>query len=96
MKLEDGQVSELLKTLPHWSLKNGKLHREYQFDDFKNAFAFMSKAADSAEEMQHHPEWFNVYSKVTVDLFTHDAGGLSQKDFLLAKKMDEYAALQGR
>ena len=96
MKLEDGQISELLKTLPRWSLKNGKLHREYQFDDFKNAFAFMSQAADSAEEMQHHPEWFNVYSKVTVDLFTHDVGGLSQKDFSLAKKMDEYAALQSR
>ena len=96
MKLEDGQVNELLKTLPRWSLKNGKLHREYQFDDFKNAFIFMNKVADSAEEMQHHPEWFNVYSKVTVDLFTHDVGGLSQKDFSLAKKMDEYAALQGR
>ena len=96
MKLEDGQISELLKTLPRWSLKNGKLHREYQFDDFKNAFAFMSQVADSAEEMQHHPEWFNVYSKVTVDLFTHDVGGLSQKDFSLAKKMDEYAALQSR
>jgi 4a-hydroxytetrahydrobiopterin dehydratase len=77
-----------LRELPGWSIANGKLHREYQFADFIHAFAFMTGCALAAEAMGHHPEWFNVYNRVTVDLTTHDAGGIGAKDLALAGKMD--------
>ena len=69
----------------------GKLHREFKFQDFVHAFGFMTSAALVAESMNHHPEWFNVYSTVRVDLNTHDVGGISQLDFDLAEKMDALA-----
>ncbi len=74
--------------LSGWTVLNGKLHREYRFADFVHAFAFMTSVALVAESMGHHPEWHNVYNRVTVDLTTHDAGGLSVKDLELAAKMD--------
>ena len=74
-----------------WSLKEDKLHRNYVFSDFVTAFGFMAQVALVAERMNHHPEWFNVYRKVTVDLTTHDAGGVSHKDFELAAAMDRLA-----
>ncbi len=70
---------------------NLKLHKTYQFSDFEEAFGFMSKVAVIAERMNHHPEWFNVYRTVVVDLTTHDAGGLSALDFQLASEMDQAA-----
>jgi 4a-hydroxytetrahydrobiopterin dehydratase len=70
---------------------NLKLHKTYQFSDFVEAFGFMSKVALIAERMNHHPEWFNVYRTVVVDLTTHDAGGLSARDFKLASEMDQVA-----
>lgn len=69
----------------------GKLHREYQFPDFIHAFGFMATAAMAIEKMNHHPEWFNVYSKVNVDLTTHDAGGITQKDIDLAMTLEGLA-----
>ena len=67
----------------------GKLHRQFQFKSFVEAFGFMTSLALVAESMGHHPEWFNVYNRVTIDLTTHDAGGLTTKDVDLAKKATE-------
>ncbi len=74
-----------------WRVENGKLNRTYQFHDFVEAFGFMAQAALIAERMNHHPEWFNVYRTVRVDLTTHDAGGISPLDFELAAAMDRLA-----
>jgi len=87
-KLDQAAIDQKLKEIPAWSLVDGKLHRELKFDDFVQAFGFMSKVAIVAEKMDHHPEWFNVYSTVKIDLNTHDVGGLSQLDFDLAQRID--------
>lgn len=87
-RLADDQVREELKNLPGWTLENGKLHKEFVFRDFVQAFGFMTKAALYAEKMNHHPEWFNVYNKLRVDLMTHDAGGITTNDIALAKAFE--------
>lgn len=74
-----------------WVIDDGKLHREYQFADFSEAFGFMVRVALVAESMNHHPEWFNVYATVRVDLVTHDAGGITDLDFALAGRMEAIA-----
>lgn len=91
-KLEPSEVEARLAELGGWCVENGKLHREFRFADFNAAFAFMTRAALVAEQLDHHPEWFNVYSTVRVDLTTHDAGGISSLDFELAQRMDEFAS----
>ena len=91
-KLSDTDIQARLSSIPGWSVADGKLHREYAFKDFVHAFGFMASAALVAESMNHHPEWFNVYSTVRVDLATHDAGGITELDFTLAGKMEELAA----
>lgn len=90
-KLADAEVAERLHELPEWSLEDGKLHREFRFADFSEAFGFMTRAALVAERMDHHPEWSNVWSRVVVDLQTHDAGGISPLDFELATALDRLA-----
>jgi 4a-hydroxytetrahydrobiopterin dehydratase len=85
-------LARAVAALPGWSLVGGKLHREFRFPDFVRAFSFMSAAALVAEARNHHPEWFNVYGRVVVDLTTHDAGGITQNDLDLAQKMNELAA----
>lgn len=72
-------------------MKNDKLHREFRFKDFTHAFGFMSMVALVAEKTNHHPEWFNVYNKVVVDLTTHEVKGVSERDFQLAQSMDKLA-----
>ena len=89
-KLSDSEIQESLSELSGWNIENGKLHKSFQFDSFVDAFGFMTKSALAAEAMNHHPEWFNVYNKVTVDLSTHDLGGISTWDFELAKKMEKF------
>ena len=89
--LSADDVSRALAGLPGWSIENGKLHREFQFPNFVRAFSFMSAVALVAEKRDHHPEWFNVYGRVIVDLTTHDAGGVTQSDVELAKTMNELA-----
>lgn len=84
-------INTALNDLPGWSIERGKLHRQFQFGSFVEAFGFMSSVALVAESMGHHPEWFNVYNRVTVDLTTHDAGGITELDITLAKKMNELA-----
>jgi len=90
-KLTDAAITSALAGLPGWSLAGGKLHREYRFPDFVHAFGFMAAAAVAIEAMNHHPEWFNVYNRVNVDLTTHDAGGVTQRDVKLAGKLEELA-----
>jgi 4a-hydroxytetrahydrobiopterin dehydratase len=91
--LSEAEISSALADLSDWSLESGKLHREFHFPSFVEAFAFMAGVALVAEQMNHHPEWFNVYNRVVVDLTTHDAGGLSALDLTLAKRMNELAQL---
>lgn len=88
-------ASAAVKALKGWTIAEGArdaIVRTYKFADFKTAFAFMSACALKAEQMDHHPEWFNVYNKVEVILTTHDAGGVTQKDLELAGFMDQLAA----
>jgi 4a-hydroxytetrahydrobiopterin dehydratase len=95
-KLSDSEITSHLSKLPKWKLENAKLHREYKFADFVQAFGFMSSVALIAESMNHHPEWFNVWSTVKIDLTTHDCGGISERDFALAEKMEELARKAGQ
>jgi 4a-hydroxytetrahydrobiopterin dehydratase len=90
-KLANFEVESVLTQLPGWTVVAGKLHREYRFPNFGKAFGFMKTAALAIEKMDHHPEWFNAYDRVVVDLTTHDAGGISQKDVDLAKQLEEIA-----
>ena len=71
-----------------WSLDNGFLKVELKFIDFIEAFSFMTSVAIVAEKLNHHPNWENVYNTVSISLQTHDAGGITEKDFELAKKID--------
>ena len=90
-KLSDAELRDALAALPEWRIADGKLHREYKFADFVHAFGFMATAALAIEKMNHHPEWFNVYNQVRVDLTTHDAGGITAKDVELAGLLDRTA-----
>jgi 4a-hydroxytetrahydrobiopterin dehydratase len=90
-KLDADAVATRLTEIPGWTLRGGKLHREYKFADFVDAFGFMASAALVAERLNHHPEWQNVWSTVVVDLTTHDAGGITAKDFELAQAMERLA-----
>lgn len=89
--LSPQNLEKALGELSNWSIQTKKLHRQFQFPSFVEAFGFMSSVALVAESMGHHPEWFNVYNKVTVDLTTHDAGGITNLDIDLAKRMDQLA-----
>lgn len=90
-KLSANELDAVLSELGSWNIQNEKLHRQFQFNSFVEAFGFMTSVALVAESMNHHPEWFNVYNRVTVDLTTHDAGGITAKDVELARKMNELA-----
>ena len=94
-KLTDAEVAARLPALQGWTLEAGKLHRAFAFRDFAEAWGFMSAVALAAETMGHHPEWSNVWNRVTVDLTTHDAGGISALDFDLAARMDTLAGKRG-
>jgi 4a-hydroxytetrahydrobiopterin dehydratase len=90
-KLGAERLSAWLEKSTGWAVAAGKLHRDYSFADFKTAFGFMTIAAIAIEKLDHHPEWANVYNKVSVDLTTHDAGGITQKDLELAEILDKAA-----
>ncbi len=91
VRLTEAEIQKSLAALPGWSIENGKLHREWRFEDFNAAFGFMTRVALEAERMNHHPEWSNVWNRVVVDLVTHDAGGLTKNDVALAQKMEKLA-----
>jgi 4a-hydroxytetrahydrobiopterin dehydratase len=87
-KFNEQELNTSLKQLSAWELRDNKLHREFKFADFAHAFGFMSAAAVLIEKMNHHPEWFNVYNRVSVDLTTHDANGITERDVELARLLD--------
>jgi 4a-hydroxytetrahydrobiopterin dehydratase len=86
--LPDKAIKTRLNAHPSWTHKGGKLHREFKFAGFSEAFGFMARAALFAEKIDHHPAWTNVWNKVSVTLDTHDAGGITDLDFRLAAEMD--------
>jgi 4a-hydroxytetrahydrobiopterin dehydratase len=90
-KMSESEVRSALDALEGWELREGKLHREYRFPDFVHAFGFMAAAAVAIEAMNHHPEWFNVWNRVVIDLWTHDSGGITSKDIKLAGKLEALA-----
>jgi len=89
--LSNEEVKARLHELPGCALHEGKIHREYKFGRFAEAFGFMSTCALLAQKQEHHPQWFNVFDRVVVDLTTHDAGGVSALDFTLAAAMEKAA-----
>ena len=84
-------LEQALASLDGWEVRGGKLHREFAFASFVEAFGFMARAALVAERVNHHPEWFNVYRTVRVDLVTHESGGITERDTALARTMNELA-----
>jgi 4a-hydroxytetrahydrobiopterin dehydratase len=86
-KLDPAGIEQRLATLPDWALDQGKLYRQFVFSNFIEAFGFMSQVALLSETLDHHPEWSNVYNRVEIYLTTHDAGGISNLDFELAKQI---------
>ena len=90
-RLSEEDIQQALTSLPGWTVKNGKLHREYRFEDFVKAFGFVTSVALVAESMSHHPEWSNVYNTVVFDLWTHSIPGISNLDAELAAKVETLA-----
>jgi 4a-hydroxytetrahydrobiopterin dehydratase len=92
-KYSAAEIKEKLANLTRWSVEKGKLHRELEFRNFEDALAFMVRSSLEIEKLDHHPEWYNVYNQVRIDLVTHDLDGISGYDFILAKKLDEIARI---
>ena len=90
--LSSATIETRLRELTYWSLDQGKLYRRFAFADFVEAFGFMSRVALLAETLNHHPEWSNVYNRVDIHLTTHDAGGLTERDFALAGRINRLLA----
>ncbi|MCX2974201.1 4a-hydroxytetrahydrobiopterin dehydratase [Halieaceae bacterium IMCC8485] len=88
-KLSSAMITQQLDQLPEWTLDETKLYRHLIFEDFIEAFGFMTQVALLAEAMDHHPEWSNVYNRVDIYLTTHDAGGISELDFTLAGQINK-------
>jgi 4a-hydroxytetrahydrobiopterin dehydratase len=88
-KLSAQEAAQEMKGLSGWQIDNDKITRHFKFNDFVDAFSFMTKVALEAEKMNHHPDWQNTYNKVTITLNTHDAGGLTELDFKLAVRIDK-------
>lgn len=91
-KLTDEDLTQELATLDGWTrlIDRDAIFKSFKFNNFKTAWGFMNRVAELAEEINHHPEWFNVYSRVDITLTTHDAGGLSELDIKMAKTIDSY------
>lgn len=89
-RLSSDEIREELEALTDWEVVDERLHREFKFENFIEAFAFMAKLAFVAERLNHHPEWSNIYNKVDIRLTTHDVGGISHLDFDLAQAANRY------
>ncbi|MEX2349645.1 MAG: 4a-hydroxytetrahydrobiopterin dehydratase [Flavobacteriaceae bacterium] len=87
-KLTEDQIQEHLSGIDNWEYSDDAIHTTIEFNDFKDCFAVMTRIAFEAEGMGHHPDWNNVYNTLSITLSTHDAGGLTEKDFKLAKIID--------
>jgi len=88
MKLTETEITDKLKKMDGWEYADNALHTSFEFENFKDAFSAMSRIAFEAEALNHHPDWSNVYNVVNVSLSTHDADGVTEKDFQLAKAID--------
>lgn len=89
-KLDEHELDRALARLKGWKIADGKLNRTFEFEDFAKAFAFMTRVAIEAEKLNHHPEWSNVYNRVTIDLVTHDLDNeVSNYDIILAGRISE-------
>lgn len=91
VKLTEKDIATAIAELPEWKVVDGKLNRAFKFNSFVDAFAFLTKVAFAADKLDHHPELFNVYNRVVIDLATHDVDGISDLDIELAKKIDTIA-----
>ena len=91
VKLDRQQVAEHLQKLPKWTLQGDQIERQLTFENFVDAMVFVNRVAEVAEELGHHPEIRIVYNRVNLALSTHDAGGLTQKDFQMAQRIDSLA-----
>lgn len=89
--LDVEQLGTLLSGLNGWQVQDGKLHKVFEFQDFAEAFAFMTRVALVAEKADHHPDWSNSYRKVVIDLVTHSTGSITQKDIDLARTIDDFS-----
>ena len=90
VKLNEAQITEQLEIHSEWVELNGQIQRTYKFENFIQSMAFINKIADYAEQVQHHPDILIRYDKVTLSVSTHDAGGITSKDFDLATKADSF------
>lgn len=91
-KATSAEIDNFLQYHANWTNADGTLQRTFTFRNFREAFGFMTEVALVAERSNHHPEWGNVYNRITVQLTTHDAGGITEKDFDLANQMDSIAS----
>ncbi|MBL7893101.1 MAG: 4a-hydroxytetrahydrobiopterin dehydratase [Bacteroidia bacterium] len=91
-KFDDTKIQAELKNVNGWKYNNGAIEKNLVFKNFKEALSTMVRIGFEAEKMNHHPDWSNVYNKLNVRLNTHDANGITEKDFALAKKIDEIIA----
>ncbi len=87
-KLSEQEISEKLESLEGWSYRDNSLQTSFEFENFKEAFTLMTRIAFEAEAQNHHPDWTNVYNQLEISLSTHDAGGVTEKDFKLAKAIE--------
>jgi 4a-hydroxytetrahydrobiopterin dehydratase len=88
-RLTEHQVIEAVGRMEGWTLRDGRLNREIKFTDFSEAWAFMSRVALLAEQMNHHPDWSNVWNTVRIALWSHDVGGISDRDLAMAQRINE-------
>jgi 4a-hydroxytetrahydrobiopterin dehydratase len=88
-KLSDNEIEGKLKEIRNWQIEKGKLCKSFEFKNFTQAFGFITKIALESEKLDHHPELFNVFNKVKIFLSTHKVNGISEYDFILAKKIDD-------
>ena len=88
-KLSEAEIRQQLGSLPGWALSDGKLHKEFSFHSFVEAFGFMASVALVAESMNHHPDWSNTYNRVSINLMTHDLGGISSFDVEFASRIEK-------
>ncbi len=88
-KLNAAEIENAMISIQNWKRKDQTIQKDFKFKNFIEAFGFMSQVALIAESLNHHPNWSNVYNKVSIHLTTHDVGGLSEKDFILAQKIDK-------
>jgi len=89
MKLSESEIQKRLKTLDGWEYQDNAIHTSFEFNDFKDAFSVMTRISFEAEAQNHHPDWTNVYNKLEISLSTHDANGVTENDFRLAKAIDD-------